>query len=446
MSQRPLVALAVGVTLAAGTAAWGQEPAPAERSRLRVEASGGLDAPLGMAGLSVVFRAAPWLSLGGGGGFIQQAGSPWLRSALFARAHVVQVGRFTLGPIVWASFGNRAREESYRRPQYLTDNLRWTWSHALRLDAGLGAETRFASGITVRLEVGVGYVFGTPTCTYAPLDFGAGMYQPAFTGACDAPEIPAYYRFAREPGRVTPHVGLTVGFEPRPLTWRASPPAPPAPPVPPPAAVAEDPRAGTAWVAPTALVAAKGTATATLLVASRTPLVGVTAGLLERLELTVAVATAPLSGGREGLPLVAWLKGEVVARGPAHLSLFVGGAGDLTPQRDRSPYARFGAAGPVGSLCLDEACRSILSLSVLAGVAAIHDQDASSARVSGGALVSSSVVVGPWRHLKLAAEIHGVTGDVPPLWVVVLRVPFPHVAVDAGVALGVPVGSVSVRF
>jgi hypothetical protein len=211
-SSRAFAQASTAVDVSAGGAT-----APVQ-SRLRLEVQGGVNAPLGMGAIAAVYAPLPWLALGGGVGLAETNQGTGPHYGLFARAHVVRRAGFALGPVLTASSGNEDSEATYVRPQFAPDHLRWTWAPGYRVDAGLGVEVKRGRW-TARLEAGVGYVLNRPNCEYWT---EAGR----FTGSCTAPEIPAYYHFSREPGRIVPYVALSLGPEvsrpdaPRPDTPR----------------------------------------------------------------------------------------------------------------------------------------------------------------------------------------------------------------------------------
>jgi hypothetical protein len=401
---------------------------------LRLELGGSLDGPLGSGAVDVTYAPLRWLSLGAGIGLDGGQSRNYVRYGAFARGHLLRRGPLVAGPVLTASMGSgRDREEVYQRPQYTPDHLTFHWDKAFRLDAGVGAELR-GHGFSLRLEAGVGYVLDAPTCSYT-------TEATVFVGACNAPQIPSYYHFSIEPGRVASYVSLTVGAE----TGDRAPPsresAPEATPEVPEAGLARearetDARVDSAWAAPTALTQPKGTMSFTLY---ELVLPNITVGVTDRLQVDVGIGDFFFA--RNGLLLWdAEAKFAVGESGRAHFALFAGaggiGSGGL--------YAY--GAGPVASVCIDLGCESVLSTSVVAGGLHINTEDGPPNRA--GVIVSPSAVVALARHLKLVGELHWVVESAkPPFWLAAARVPWGPIAIDAGVLEGkVPVGSATVRW
>jgi hypothetical protein len=411
-------------------------PPTASAPTVRLEVGGGFGSPLGSGFIDAVYAPNRWLALGAGGGFIQpEQGIPAYigkvvpRFGAFARAHLLRWRGLGLGPVLTFSAGDLARGERYMRPQYAPEALAWSWQPGYRLDGGVGVELR-GRRLSARLEAGVGYVLNRPTCSYSTQLVG-------FQGSCDSPEIPAYYHFSTEPGRVTPYLSLAVG-----ASSVESDDASAAEPLAAPGVVrarADDPRVDGAWAAPTALTQPKGRVAVTVY---ELFLPAVTVGVTDRLQVTAGFGWFYFSNSG----LMAWdasVKLAVASVSRLHVSLFAGSVGIA---RDR--YSLYGVGGgPVVSLCVDEGCESVVSASVLGGDLHHYDEE-SSAHDYGGALVSPSAVVSLVRHVKLVAEAHVVVGDSPgTLWVAGLRVPMGPFAVDGGVLQGkFPVGSVTWRW
>jgi hypothetical protein len=204
----------------------------------------------------------------------------------------------------------------------------------------------------------------------------------------------------------------------------------------------EDPRSDVAWAAPTALSAPRGTVTTTLTVPFGAALVGATVGLPAGVEV-MATAGLPFMDERHPALWAALIKASVLSRGRFHLALGAGGLG----WEDGYVYTRVVGAGPIASFCFEEACRSLVSASVFFGSSFTRGGDEAVSPRDRAALGSLSAVVALTRRLKLVGELHAVSDDRRyRLWVVAVRVPFEHLALDAGVALGAPIGSVSWRF
>jgi hypothetical protein len=429
-SAPPVAAEPPAVVTTTPSAVTAPPPAPRRSpAGLGLELGGSLGGPLGQGAVDAVFSPRPWLSVGGGVGIVADtdaAKAP--RYGIFARANLLRRGPFAAGPVLTLSAGERTRVETYQRPQYAADHIRYHWNSAYRLDAGLGAEAH-GHGFGIRLEAGMGYIVNAPTCLYNSEVTG-------FMGSCDAPEIPSYYHFAVEPGRVAPYVSLAVAADAPDAALSTNTAAEPRPTTP--SGRATDARTDAAWAAPTALTQPRGSFTVTLY---ELALPNVTVGLHDRVQLTAGIGVAFYA--RNAAPWDASIKVAVGEAGPLHLALFAG-AGGLGNSAD---FMVFGA-GPVASVCLTQSCETLLSTSVLLGGAHAVFGDSGSSGTRTGYLVSPSAVVALVPHLKLVGETHWNAGlGQNPIWLAALRVPWGPVSVDLGVLQGkLPVGSASLRW
>jgi hypothetical protein len=399
---------------------------------LRLELGGSLDGPLGTGAVDVLYAPVRWLSLGGGIGLGGGQIKNYVRYGAFARAQLLRRGSLVAGPVLTASMGGRDRSEVYQRPQYAPDHILYQWDKAYRLDAGFGAELR-GHGLSVRVEAGVGYVLDAPKCSYV-------TEATVFVGACNAPQIPSYYHFSIEPGRVAPYVSLTVGAE----TGDRAPPsggsAPEAPEAPGLAREARetDARVDAAWAAPTALTQPKGTMAFTLY---ELVLPNVTVGVTDRLQ--VGGGVGDFFFARSGVLIWdAMAKLALAEGGRAHFALFAGAGGIGSGGSKLYAYG----AGPVASVCVDRGCESVLSTSFVVGGFHMNLEEGPDNKA--GVIVSPSAVVALARHLKLVGELHWlVESTKAPFWLTAARVPWGPIAIDAGVLEGqVPVGSVTLRW
>jgi hypothetical protein len=416
------------------------EAAPASEGTpsLRLEVGGGFGSPLGSGFIDAVYTPNRWLSVGAGGGFIQP--DPGIativpkkvrRYGAFARGHLLRWRGLALGPVLTFSSGDLAHDAHYMRPGYAPDLVATSWRPGYRLDGGVGVELR-GRHLSARLEAGVGYVLNEPTCSYL-------NQLTVFQGSCDSPELPAYYHFSVEPGRVTPYLSLAVGAASFASDEPTAPGEAPAAGAGVERARAEDPRVDDAWAAPTALTQPKGRVAVTLY---ELFLPAVTVGVTDRLQVTAGLGWFYFTGSGA----IAWdasIKLALANLSHLHVALF---AGTVGVARDRNLYGV--GAGPVVSLCIDEGCESVVSASVLGGnVHSYGWTEESSPHDQAGVLVSPSAVLSLVRHVKLVAEVHVPVGESKVLWVAGLRVPFGPVAVDGGVLQGkVPVGSITWRW
>jgi hypothetical protein len=405
----------------------------------RFEVGGGFGSPLGSLFVDAVYAPNRWLAFGAGGGFLRpDAGIPAYigtvvpRYGAFARANLLRRRSLALGPVLTFSAGDLASGERYMRPQYAPDSLGWSWKPGYRLDGGVGVELR-GRRVSARIEAGVGYVLNQPTCTYSnQLSY--------FQGSCDSPELPAYYHFSVEPGRVTPYVSLVVGAAPpevsseEPSAVLSEAPSEPGARVV--RARADDPRVDSALAAPTALTQPRGHVAVTVY---ELFLPQVTIGVTDRLQVAAGLGWFYFSDG----PLVwdASVKLAVASASHLHVALTAGTIGF----KNGGDAVWAVGAGPVLSVCIDEGCESVVSASALGGNFHLSTEDGPTDH--GGVLLSPSAVLALVRHVKVVAEAHVPAGTSDVLWAAGLRVPFGPLAVDGGVLQGkFPVGSVTWRW
>jgi len=185
---------------------------PPSQFTLRPELQLGSDAPLGLTSLSIVVGPLDWLSLGAGVGFASERTNA-LNYGLFGRAHLLRFGAFKVGPALTASRTDERLVLGPRDPM-----ATWYWIPAYRLDAGVGIEGQLGR-FSARLEGGVGYVLGEPSCLYSAM----GTQH---LGSCDSPEVPAQYQTVPALGGSVPlYLAVSVAMD----VQAAPPPAPGAP-------------------------------------------------------------------------------------------------------------------------------------------------------------------------------------------------------------------------
>lgn len=200
-------------------------------------------------------------------------------------------------------------------------------------------------------------------------------------------------------------------------------PAATAPVIAPPSAV--QPPADTAWLAPTALTVPARSITVAL---HEGVLARVTFGLTERLQLWGGTSWTAFAG----VPL--WEVGaklRVVSAGRFHAALV---AEHFGFRFDEWTSLAVTGGGVVASVCLDEGCASVVSVSGLGGWLYLDGDDVAP-RTEAGFLVSPSAVVKVARYLKLVVETH-VTFPEPDssLWAALARLPLGALTLDLGVA------------
>lgn len=114
--------------------------------------------------------------------------------------------------------------------------------------------------------------------------------------------------------------------------------------------------------------------------------------------------------------------------------------------------ASVAGAGAVASFCLDEACRSLVSLAGQAGAGSNDPDEGDTYRIS-GLLISPSLVVAVGPRIKLVGEVHVAGSTIGgALAFALLRLPFDHFTFEVGTIVGYeevalfPIGSVGWRF
>jgi len=186
-----------------------ERAAPASRPPLPLvlEFHAGWQGPLGTTGLALVFDRGGRLSAGAGLGFEPGIPNALPSLGLFGRARLLRVGPIWLGATAAFSRVHVEVDRQYERPPagaYAPDQLHWSWEPGYRASGALAAELD-GQVWSLRVEGGVGYLLNAPRCSF---ENGLnGSY-----GSCDDPNFPAAYRFAVQPGRVSPSVTTSVGY------------------------------------------------------------------------------------------------------------------------------------------------------------------------------------------------------------------------------------------
>jgi hypothetical protein len=402
------VLLAVTATATLSTrSALADEEGANDQTAVRVEVRAGLGAPMGTISAAVVLQPNAVFALGLGAGIATgQYDGPTEQVGAFVRAQLLRHQRLSLGPVVTFSAGERSRGTFHRLPSGYIETLEYRWDPGLRLDAGVGADLAFDQ-FRVRLEAGLGYYLNDPTCT---LHTATTLYS----DACGGPDIPDSYVSTPEPGRYAPYVSLAVAYDVRPAATPTTSAA---------AAPAPQPRVDSAWLAPTALTVPKGSFTLAL---HEGVLVRGTVGVTDRLQVWGGTSWTVFAG----IPL--WelgVKLRAVSWGRFHAAIM---AEHFGFRFDRWMSLNVTGAGAVGSVCLDQDCASVLSLTALGG-RLYTDGDETTPQTDYGFLVSPSAVMTIARYLKVIVETHvPVSNPRDGLWAALLRLPLGALTLDLG--------------
>ncbi len=202
--------------------------------------------------------------------------------------------------------------------------------------------------------------------------------------------------------------------------------------------IADDPNGDRAMIMPTALTQPRGTLTVS---DYDIFLAGLTYGITDHLQIglsTLVVGGGPLSPDAAVIGAAKW---QFLRAGNLRLAALGGlmyaaqeqyavpGEGDNTVTRHVRPQL-----GLIGSLCLTDDCRSLISASVLSSIyregGSLH---------GGRVLYSAAATIALWRHLKLLAEydqdaqiIGGHKDLSPPVVSLGLRLHGRYLAAEAG--------------
>jgi hypothetical protein len=410
------------------------------RGRIPVSLQGGLDAPLGTAGLTVGAETSGGWGIGAGVGFKDAMRGPLhTLVGVNLRAPIVRRGAFDLGALLWLSAGGRETVVLHPGNIWL---MRW-WQTAYRLDAVASARIHLGAW-AVRLDAGVGYVLNAPRCEYS--DGTRGVYLSERD--CADPSIPTAENATSPWVRVTPFVSLAGEYDITSAFTRGSAgaapgaqasagPAGPAGPASPVEPVA-DGRESNAWLAPTALTLGRGKVRISAYEGIAPELA---VGITDRLQVSGTF-------GFFGSSMIAYrgeLKLALVRQGRLRLALLAGGIGTHGRYFSLALWGGGGAA----SICLDEACRSMVSVAVLAGLL-LHHGEGSYSDGDASAIVSPNLVVALGPRAKLVMELHANNELEDPIVVMLLRLPFRHLGLELGVMSVdrhlLPVGTVSWTF
>ena len=348
------------------------------------------------------------------------------------RAPIVRRGAFDLGALLWLSAGGRETDVNYP-PPYPTGAwfMRWQWQTAYRADAAASARLRLGTW-AVRPDAGVGYILNAPRCNYARVD---GVYLA--DGDCADPIIPAVENATEPRVRVTPFVSLAGEYDiTGAFTGQSAETARGGQVSAGPVEPVADGRESNAWLAPTALTLGQGKVRISAYEGIAPELA---VGITDRLQVSGAF-------GFFGSAMIAYrseLKLALVRQGRLRLALLAGGVGT---QGRYFLLALLGGGG-AASICLDEACRSMVSVAVLAGMLFQSGE----ARYRGGsAIVSPNLVVALGPRAKLVMEAHLNSEIDDPIVVMLLRLPFRHLGLELGLMSVernlLPVGTLSWTF
>ena len=176
-----------------------QESPGVARPPMVLEAHGGWNGPLGVAGVDLVYD--PGRRFSGGVGL----GVGPTTCGLFGRLRVFRAGPFSLGLAATMSVAEYLTERTYNSPPGNSMNrLRWKWSPGYRA-TGAAATELTGRRWSLRVEAGVAYLLNEPTCSYWD-------HTSSYEGGCNSPLIPAPYRFSVQPGRVIPSITASIGY------------------------------------------------------------------------------------------------------------------------------------------------------------------------------------------------------------------------------------------
>lgn len=411
-------ATALVLLLLAWAAAWPADASEPGDPPLLFQLHGSAGGPFGAGAVSLAYDG-PRLSAGVAVGVTDSdPGLTRLHEALFARLRFVRFGPLSL--TLGTSLARADRDESatFRRPSHVDESIEWRWRPAYRVDGALGARLAFGA-YELGVEGGLGYVWNRPTCSYASeLSF--------VEGSCADPAIPSELRATKPNGRVSPHVGASLGVRLDRVTR--------------PTASGDrddDVRAPHAWIAPTALTRPAGSFTFTTY---QLMLVEATYAFTDRVQASVGAGFIWPDNGPTLLE--ANLRGQVVRWRQLRGTI---AAGVFSVLGTYSATHLIGA-GPVASVCLDDRCASVLSLAGLAGV--VRGDYEGNDRHGRGAIVAPSAVVAVLRHLKLVGEVNALvaSGHHPDAaWTLALRMPYRTFAAELGTMRGeVLVGTLAV--
>jgi hypothetical protein len=405
-------------------AARAQAPAQPPPWPLLLEATGGVDTPLGLFGGVVTYVPGPRLSLGAGVGVSDAVpGGAHLHLALLGRLRLIARSRLSLALVVAGSRASREHRRIAERPPYATEISTWRWRPGWRIDGGLEASLDLGSWV-LRLGAGLGYVLNRPRLDYE--------------GPCGGPSGPVcgHYqgRAGTAPGQLAPTLSASAG-------WRvgqgylgqavSSHPTTDSRPG------HFDPRSDSALLAPSALTPPARSLTLTFHQLAIVPHLQASYGVHERVQALAGLGVAFPDG--EPLFLTSLLKARLFQWRRLHLAALGGYAAVV----GRHFSWQLAGAGPLASVCFDQACRSLASASLLTGAMFVNPDEGDPYREY-GAIASGSVIVALHRRLKLLGEIH--VSPEEPLWVLGVRLPLGRLVIDLGVAAGLPLGSLSLAF
>ena len=407
------------VGLAAG-AARGEAPAQSRPWPLLLEMTGGVDTPLGLFGGALTYDPGQRWSLGAGVGVSDAVpGGAHLHLGLLGRLRLIGQSRLSLALVVAGSRASREHRRIVERPPYAIEIATWRWRPGWRIDGGLEASLERGSWV-LRLGAGLGYLLNRPRLDYE--------------GPCGGPRGPVCGRYqgpaGTAPGQLAPTLSASVawrlgeGFLGETLTSAGNDSIP----------GHFDPRGDTALIAPTALTPPARSLTLTLHQFVIVPHLQASYALNERVQALAGLGFVFPDVGPTLLTVM--LKTRLFQWRRLHLAALAGYGGAV----GRFSSLQLAGAGPLASVCFDQACRSLASASVLTG-AMFADPDEGDPYREYGAIASGSVIVALHRRLKLLGEIH--VSPEEPLWVAGIRVTLGRLVIDLGVAAGVPLGSLS---
>jgi hypothetical protein len=385
---------------------------------LRLELLASRDSGLGtLAGVLSYDRGGPW-SLGAAVGVSDaEPGDAHLHLGLLGRLRLLGSGRFSLGLAVAGSHADRERRLFSELPAGGFEIATWRWQPGWRLDAGLEAGLQAGSWV-LRLGGGVG-ILDSPRLDYeGPCGGDRGPTCLDYTEA-----------FGTPPGQVAPYFSVSAAWQVGTGYLAETGDSAPDRPLP-------DPRGDWGLLAPAALTVPQGSYTLTFRQLVVVPHLQLDYGLTDRVQIGGGLGVAFPSG--EPVLFTALAKARILGWQRLHVGVLAGYFAVVGRHFDW----QLAGVGPVTTICLDSACASFASVSLLPGVL-FADPDEGEPYREYGAVGSGGVVYAVTRRLKLIGELHLSAEE--PAWIAGLRITFGRLGLDIGVANLVPLGSLTMR-